>query len=187
MDPVREVWAHGGIDGWGVLSVVVATTVLYLVYTLVLQIAGQRLSANPSVLSFSVLALLGALVARAMLGETPTMLGGLVAIATLLVLEFVLGRMRGALARVLIPHGPRPTVVMVHGHVLRWQLRHVGMDLDHLHTLLRRAGLLHVHEADLVIMESRGTLTVVRRGERIDRALLADVRGAEIVPRSLIS
>lgn len=186
MDPVREIWSHGGIDGWGVVSVVLATAVLYLVYTFILQVAGQRLSANPSVLSFSLLALLGALVARAMLGETPTMLGGLVAIGTLLVLEFGLGRLRGAAARVLVPHGPRPTVVMVHGHVLPWELRHVGMDLDHLYTLLRRAGLLHLQQADLVIMESRGTLTVLRRGERIDRRLLADVRGADIVPASLV-
>ena len=51
---------------------------------------------------------------------------------------------------------------------------------------LRRAGVRHVADADLVIMEPRGGLTIVRRGETIDRRMVRDVRGIGIVPRSIL-
>ena len=51
---------------------------------------------------------------------------------------------------------------------------------------LRTAGLRHVDDAALVILESRGGVTVLRRGERIDARLLEGVLGAELVPGHLV-
>ncbi|MFC7376126.1 YetF domain-containing protein [Brachybacterium sp. GCM10030267] len=186
MEFLHQLWTQVGITGSGLLGVLISTAVLYVLYALILQIGGQRLTANPSVLSFSVMALLGALLARAMLGESPTLAGGLVAVATLLLLEFTLGRLRSGLARTFALHGPQASVVMIHGHVLPWRLRHLGVQEEQLLTLLRRAGLHCVQDADLVILEPRGALTIVRRGESIDRRLVQDVRGADSIPRSLL-
>ncbi|WP_246957205.1 YetF domain-containing protein [Brachybacterium sp. Marseille-Q7125] len=181
-----QLWFQIGITPAGVMGVLLATVTLYLLFTLILQVAGQRLSANPSVLSFAVMALLGALTARAMLGNSPTLLGWLLAVAVLLLLESTLGRIRGGLGRVFRRGGPRASVVMIHGHPLPDTLHQVGMDGEHLTALLRRAGVHHLIDADLVILEPRGSLTVIRRGQQIDPALLTDVRGAERIPPSLL-
>ncbi|MDN5821696.1 MAG: DUF421 domain-containing protein [Brachybacterium sp.] len=181
----QELWFQIGASPAGALGVLIASIVLYLVFTLILQIAGPRLSANPSMLSFAVMALLGSLVARAILGNTPTLVGGLIAVSTLLVLEYLLGSLRPGFDRVFARRGPRPTVVMVHGHVLRWQLHHLGLREAQLLTLLRRGGVRRVIDTDLVILEPRGGLTIVRRGEKIDERLVRGVRGAGIIPRSL--
>src|SRR5699024_9780763 len=132
----EELWFQIGASPAGALGVLIASAVLYLVFALILQIAGPRLSANPSMLSFAVMALLGSLVARAFLGNTPTLVGGLIAVSTLLMLEYLLGSLRPGLGRIFTRGGPRPTVVMVHGHVLRWQLRHLGLSEAQLLTLL---------------------------------------------------
>ena len=182
----ERLWFQIGASPAGALGVLIASIVLYLIFTLILQVAGPRLSANPSMLSFAVMALLGSLVARAILGNTPTLVGGLIAVTTLLVLEFLLGRLRLGVDRIFTRRGPRPTVVMVHGHVLRWHLRHLGLRETQLLTLLRRGGVRHVIDTDLVILEPRGGLTIVRRGETIDERLVRNVRGAEIIPRSLM-
>ncbi len=182
----EELWFQIGASPAGALGVLIASVVLYLVFALILQVAGPRLSANPSMLSFAVMALLGSLVARAILGNTPTLVGGLIAVTTLLVLEYLLGSLRPGIGRVFTRRGPRPTVVMIHGHVLRWQLRHLGLSEAQLLTLLRRGGVRHVIDTDLVILEPRGGLTVVRRGETIDERLVRGVRGAGLVPRSLL-
>src|SRR5699024_9948619 len=50
----------------------------------------------------------------------------------------------------------------------------------------RRGGVRHVIDTDLVVREPRGGLTVVRRGETIDERLVRGVRGAGLVPRSLL-
>lgn len=182
----EELWFQIGASPAGALGVLIASIVLYLIFTLILQVAGPRLSANPSMLSFAVMALLGSLFARAILGNTPTLVGGLIAVITLLVLEFLLGRLRLGVDRIFTRRGPRPTVVMVHGHVLLWHLRHLGLRETQLLTLLRRGGVRHVIDTDLVILEPRGGLTIVRRGETIDERLVRNVRGAEIIPRSLM-
>lgn len=169
------------------MSIVLSTIVLYLIYALILQVAGQRLTANPSVLSFSVMALLGALCARAMLGHHPTLVGGLIAVVTLLLLEYTLGHLRRGAGRTFALRGPRPTVIMVHGHVIRWNLKRVGMHEVQLWTLLRRAGLHRMSDAELVILEPRGGLTIVRPGQEIDHQLVRDVRGADLIPSSLLS
>ena len=44
-----------------------------------------------------------------------------------------------------------------------------------------------MQDTDLVILEPRGGLTVVRRGDTIDERLVQGVRGAGIIPRSLLS
>lgn len=181
----QELWYQIGASPAGALGVLIASIVLYLVFTLILQIAGPRLSASPSMLSFAVMALLGSLIARAILGETPTLAGGLIAVTTLLVLEYLLGSLRPGFDRVFARRGPRPTVVMVHGHVLSWQLHHLGLREAQLLTLLRRGGVRRVIDTDLVILEPRGGLTIVRRGEKIDERLVRGVRGVGIVPRSL--
>lgn len=184
---LQELWFQIGASPAGALGVLIASVALYLVFTLILQLAGPRLSANPSMLSFAVMALLGSLVARAILGNTPTLVGGLIAVTTLLVMEYTIGRLRLGVDRVFSRRGSRPTVVMVHGHVLRWHLRHLGLREAQLLTLLRRGGVRHVQDTDLVILEPRGGLTVVRRGDTIDERLVQGVRGAGIIPRSLLS
>ncbi|WP_114853320.1 DUF421 domain-containing protein [Brachybacterium sp. YJGR34] len=181
----EELWWQIGISWAGVLGVLISCVVLYLLFTVILRVAGPRLSGSPSVLSVAVMALLAALIARSILGNSPTLLGGLVAIGTLMVLEHTLGGRHITAARRVL-RGPRPTVVMVHGHVLAWQLRHLGMHEELLLTQLRREGVHHVVDADLVILEARGGLTIVRRGERIDRRLVGDVRGAGMIPDSVL-
>ncbi|PZO62056.1 MAG: DUF421 domain-containing protein, partial [Pseudoxanthomonas suwonensis] len=37
------------------------------------------------------------------------------------------------------------------------------------------------------ILENRGSLTIVRAGEKIDAALVADVEGRRLIPEALIA
>lgn len=184
---MHPLWFQIGISGWGALGVVIATTVLYLAYTLVMHLLGPRLMSAPSVLSFTLVALFGAIAARAMLGNSPTLAGALIAILTLVTLESLLGRIQDGAAKVLHLKGPRPTVVMVHGHVITPHLNRRHLQADHLMAMLRRAGIHRVEDAELVILENRGSLTIVRAGERIDAALVADVEGRRLIPATLIA
>lgn len=189
-DDMHPLWFQIGITPWGALGVVIATVVLYLVYAALMRWLGPRLMSAPSVLSFTLVALFGAIAARAMMGNWPTLGGALVAIAVLVAMEALLGRARWAVAAGARSRGhglgPRPIVVVVHGHVLDGYLRRRHLTRDQLHAMLRRAGVRHLADVELAILENRGTLTVVRTGERIDASLLADVDGSRLVPRSAL-
>lgn len=185
MEPMGELWSHVGITPGGALGVMVATTALYLMYALVLALWGPRLFASSSTFSIALLTVLGGLFARAMLGDFPTLGGAIVAATTLLVLEALLGRLRRGSTREYGRH--RPRVVIVEGAFVPRPQRDKVISERDLLTRLRTSGVRRVEDAALVILESRGGLTVLRTGERIDARLLVGVLGVEYVPEHLVN
>lgn len=180
------LWAQIGITWPQVAGVVGATTVLYLVYSGLLELWSQRLQSSTSPLSLALATVTGAVLARAMLGNSPTLLGGLVAIGTLAVLESGFGFLRAK--GVTRQHKRRrpARVVFSEGRLLRSELRAAGINEHDLDIRLRLAGVRSYSEVALVILESRGSLTVLRNGETIDATLVRDVRGIGSVPEELV-
>lgn len=175
---------HIGITWTGALGVAASTVVLYLFFALLIHLSGPRLMSTPTVASFAVLAVIGGVTARATLGESPTVLGALIVLNTLMVMEYLLGTFR-RLPRPLPRR--RPIVLMVGGEVIASALRRVHLTPQNLGDLLRSHGVLDLSETELVILEMRGGLTVVRRGSTIDRSLVAEVDGHEAIPEHLLA
>ncbi|WP_074045344.1 YetF domain-containing protein [Dermacoccus nishinomiyaensis] len=174
-----NIWPHIGISASGVVGVVVATVVLYAVFVAILHFWGVRYLAAGSTMSVAVFTVLGALCARAMLGNSPTLCGALVAMATLFVLEFGFGRLHAVMS--MRSHRAagraRAWAVMIDGRARPDALRHIGLTAERLHERLRAGGVRHLDDVALAVLEPRGTLTVVRRGESIDPQLLVGIAG----------
>ncbi len=176
-----------GISWTGALGVVLSTIVLYLFFSLLVHLAGTRLMATMGAASFVVLAVVGGVSARSMLGESPTMLGGLLVLNTLMVMEALMGSLRRVTHMLPAAVRRRPSVVMLEGRSLAGALHRRRLTESGLHDRLRAGGVLDPAEVELVILEERGSLTVVRRGDRIAPALVADVEGAELIPERLLA
>jgi uncharacterized membrane protein YcaP (DUF421 family) len=179
---VDDLTAHLGISAIGALSVAVSATVLYAAMALVLKIWGRRLAVSASTVSVALVTLIGAIAARATLGDSPTLMGGLVAIGTLLVLEQVFGQWAGALAMRRQRWSRSPVVLMVGQRIRDRELRHYGITEAHLWSQLRLRGVVHRSDVGLVILEPRGSVTVVRSGTRLDRHTMHGVKGLDEVP-----
>ncbi|MGP5268074.1 DUF421 domain-containing protein [Brachybacterium alimentarium] len=174
--------------GWSeALGVIASTIVLYAFFSLLVHISGQRLMANPTVGSFVVLAVIGGVTARAMLGESPTLLGALIVLNTLMLLE----RLMGTLGRTALPHSAHalrhPAVVMIGGTAMAGALRRRRLSEQDLLNRLRISGVLDLGQVELVILENRGTLTIVHTGSTIAASLVADVDGREAIPERLLT
>ena len=175
-----------GISWTGALGVVLSTIVLYLFFSLLVHLAGTRLMATMGAASFVVLAVVGGVSARSMLGESPTMLGGLLVLNTLMVMEALMRSLRRVTRVLPAAVRRRPSVVMLEGRSLVEALHRRRLTESGLHDRLRAGGVLDPAEVELVILEERGSLTVVRRGDRIAPALVEDVEGAELIPERLL-
>lgn len=178
-----DLQAHLGITVIGVFSVMISAAVLYAALAVVLKFWGRRLAVSASTVGVALVTLIGAIAARATLGDSPTLMGGLVAIGTLLVLEQIFGQWAGALAlRRTSRWGRSPVVLMVGEQVDDRALRQYSITPDHLWSQLRQRGIARLAEIGLVILEPRGHMTVIRAGTRLDRELLVGVKGLEAVP-----
>lgn len=173
-----------GISPTGILGVIASTVVLYTVFSVLMQAIGPRLMARPSTGSFVVLAVVGGITARSTLGESPTMLGAIIVLATLVLLEHATGRIRRVPPLV---RRTRPVVVMVDGAEVPEGLRRSRLTRGMLLDRLRVGGVLDPADVALVILEARGTLTVLRRGARIAPELVAHVEGRERIPSRLLT
>lgn len=151
---MSELWSHLGITWMQVLGVVIAATALYLVYVVLLRWWGQRVGMGTSALSIALATVMGSLMARAMLGDAPTLLGGLVAVTTLIALESGFGLMRSRLTR---RHPKRrrsrarARVVVVHGEVRRAELQAARLSERDLAVRLRTLGVTRYDELALVV------------------------------------
>lgn len=77
MGRMRDIGYYLGMEPLGAVAIVLSTTMLYAAFAFILAHVGQQLYAVPSSLEFAVVTILGAIVGRAILGQVPTLSGGL--------------------------------------------------------------------------------------------------------------
>ncbi len=182
---VDTLGEHLGIDLINAAMVVISASVLYVIVGIVIRGWGRRLNATASVGTIALVTLVGSIAARATLGNSPDLLGGLVAIGTLVVLERFFGRWSAAMRGRTTRLRGRPVVLMVGDRVLPHQLARFGMHEHGLHSQLRQQGIWHPGEVAVVILEPRGAISALRAGQPLDRSMVEGVEGAESLPAEL--
>ncbi|MDR0847549.1 MAG: DUF421 domain-containing protein [Propionibacteriaceae bacterium] len=170
----QAMWDQLGITGWQALAVVVSTTVLFWVFTFLMSYLGQQMRARVTVTSFALMAVIGSVTARSMLGNHPTMSGGIIALLVLFAWEAVFRILGSRLRRPIVPVR-QARVVLTDGVVDEEALKQAHVRTTDLMVRLRHAGITHLSDAGLVIVERDGTLTVIRAGQTVDEELLAGV------------
>ncbi len=178
-----ELGFYLGLHPLGALAIVVSTVLLYVSFAAFLSWSGQRLYASPSSFDLAIVTVLGAIVGRAILGQVPTLSGGLLALATLVLLEGVSGRVRrwGRSEGVR----QRAVAVMVAGKPEREVMRRHRVDDVTLWAALRAAGIRAPDEVALVVLEQTGRFSVLRSDAPVHPGALAGVRRANEVQRRL--
>lgn len=184
-DEMETLRYYLGMHPMGALAVVLSTVLLYSAFALFLSRVGQRMYASPSSLDLAVVTVLGAIVGRAILGQVPTLSGGLLALTTLFVLESVAGRIRRT-ERIQARQRHRATAVMTQGRIDRAELRKHGLDEAALWAALRQNGVVHPSQVALVVLERGGRFSVMRTADEIHPAVLTGVRRASELRDQLI-
>ncbi|MFA9446912.1 DUF421 domain-containing protein [Egicoccus sp. AB-alg6-2] len=154
--------------------VVVAAVVIYLWVIAANRLLGLRSFAKLSAFDFAMTVAIGSMIAAIALDNAP-LLSGLVAVAALFAIQFVVAKLRQATAfdRV-VDNAP---VLLVHeGRILDDHLARARLTRDDLMAKLRAANVLDVAEVRAVVFETTGDVSVLSGEGRLDPALLRGVR-----------
>ncbi|MDJ0317871.1 DUF421 domain-containing protein [Arthrobacter antibioticus] len=180
------MWNEFGLT-WGDAGRVVLSAVgLYALVLLLIRFMGQRTMANLSSFDLAAAVALGAVVGRAILGYTPTLVAGALGLVTLLVLQALTGQLRrfpGGLAAV----NNRAYLLMAGSEIVVSNLRRTHVSEAEITARLRVAGIRSRKEVACVILESTGEISVLRAGFPIEPEFLANVKGAELIPASYLA
>ena len=149
-----------GVAWW---ELIVRAVVVYVVFFAALRILGKRQLGQLAIHDLVFLLLVSNAVQPAITGPDTSLAGGIVIVATLGVLNLVVGRLEmfRFFQRLLLPS---PTVVIQHGKYLEDALRREQVERDLVDASIREHGLENVSQVELGVLEVDGTISIVPSG-----------------------
>lgn len=154
-----------GVPPW---ELVIRAVVIYTALLGALRLFGKREVGQFTLYDLVLVLLVANAVQPAMTGPDSSLAGGLVIIATLILLNFAIGR----LDRYRIFHRlfrPEPTLIIKDGHYLSGRMRREGVDADETAMAIREHGLSNVSEVSMGVLEADGTISIVGKDAVVHR------------------
>ena len=152
--------------GWHtLLQIALRTGVIYLVVLIGVRLSGKREVGQMTPFDLTLLLLLSNSVQNAMTGPDTSLVGGIVAACTLLILNYGIGTLSGTnpAFRRLVQGEPSLLVhdgVAIESHMAR---EHVSM--DELERALREHGIANVRDVALAVLEVDGSISCMKYDE----------------------
>jgi uncharacterized membrane protein YcaP (DUF421 family) len=143
------------------LEIVGRSVVVYLFIVIAIRIAGKKELAQLSVIDLVFILLISNAVQNAMVGPDNSLLGGLIAAASLflvnIILKFITYRYKKANA--LLEGEP---VILIHdGKIIQKNLDKEKIPLDELEASVREHGVEKIKEVNLAILEIDGNISII--------------------------
>ena len=155
--------AHPSVS---ILELLIRVVLVYGFILFLLRISGKRQLGQLSAIEFVSILLISNAVQYAMNAGDNSLVGGLVLAAGLVVLSTITSILSYRYKSVRHLVEGTPTIVIRHGKILTQCLKRERITLDELKVMLRRQGLHHSEEIELAILESDGTLTIQKMGDK---------------------
>jgi uncharacterized membrane protein YcaP (DUF421 family) len=150
------------------LEIVGRSTLIYAFIYVGLRVSGKREMSQLSLVDFVVLLLLANAVQNAMLGPDTSLVGGMTAAGTLLLLDGIVARLLYYFPQLRKVAEGSPTVLIMHGQVIPQNLRREQISEDDLAAALRDHGFHNISEVEIAVLETSGKISMVGR-PKVDR------------------
>lgn len=141
------------------------TVILFFVTTIVLRLMGKRQLAELQPYEVVITLMISDLATQPMGDVELPLLGGVVAILTLLLMHSLLSSLSFWSIRLRSIICGRPSVLVRNGKICEDELKRLCFDLSDLMEGIRSQGLIGLHETGSVILETNGALSVFPAAE----------------------
>ena len=162
--------------GEPVWALIVRSAAIYLVLLVGLRVFGKREVGQFTLFDLVFVLLVANAVQPAMTGRDTTLGGGFVIIATLLLLNLLVARLRVRFPIIEPLLESKSVVVARDGHWLPDKLKREGITGDETMAALREHGIGSIEETKLVVLEADGSLSVVPKDPSVARKRPRKVR-----------
>jgi uncharacterized membrane protein YcaP (DUF421 family) len=148
-----------------ILFTILRVVVVYALLLIALRFTGRRQLGQLTPFDLVTLLLLSNVVQNAMVGSDVSLVGGLLGAVVLLLLNYVVSRVM-PLRSVL---EGKPIVLVSGGKVEAETVRRQGISMDELEEALREHGIGSVADAEMAILESNGSISVIAKTNQVKR------------------
>jgi uncharacterized membrane protein YcaP (DUF421 family) len=147
------------------LQVFLRTGVIYLVVLIGVRLSGKREVGQMTPFDLTLLLLLSNSVQNAMTGPDTSLMGGVIAACTLLVLNYVVAEVSGVNRRFRKVIQGQPSLLIHDGKVIESHMAKEHVSMDELHRALREHGINSVDQVALSVLEVDGSISCLKYDE----------------------
>ena len=147
------------------LQIILRTGVIYLLVLIGVRLSGKREVGQMTPFDLTLLLLLSKSVQNAMTGPDTSLLGGAVAAATLLILNYLVANVSGGSRRFRKLVEGEPSLLIHDGKVIDSHMEKERVSMDELHRALREHGLNSCDQVALAVLEVDGSISCLKYDE----------------------
>jgi uncharacterized membrane protein YcaP (DUF421 family) len=146
-------------------EVVLRTAIVYLFLVAALRLSGKREVAQMTVLELVVILVISDAVQNSMVGDNTSVYGGLIAVVTLLTLDFLLRTLSSRSKKVRHVIEGEPRLIVRDGRLLLRAIEEEGLGVDDVRAAVREHGLSRIEDVRYAVLETNGTISVIPRDD----------------------
>ena len=152
-------------------EIVLRTVIVYVTVLLLLRVAGKRELGQMSVIDLVVILVIANAVQNSMNGGDSSLIGGIIAAATLVTINVMLervGRRIPVFSRLFIDE---PTLLMQDGELIKAHLDREHVEREEIEMAAREHGIADLKDVSAAILEPDGSISIIPREKgRIHRS-----------------
>ncbi len=145
-----------------VLEKILRSLAVYVFLLLAFRLIGKRQVGQMTPFDLIVLLMISNVLQNAMIGPDNSVTGGLIGATTILIANWIIGRMAYSSQRMERVIEGVPTLLVHHGHVIEANLRKENFSHEDMLSNLRSQGVFDITEVRAAILEPSGKLSVLR-------------------------
>jgi uncharacterized membrane protein YcaP (DUF421 family) len=149
------------ILGNNYVRIILSSVAVYFFIILAIRLFGKKELAQLSVYDLVFILLISNAVQNAMVGPDSTLLGGLVAAASLFVVNYILKQVQFRFPKFGKAIQGEAVMLVFKGKILSSHLKRAGITEDELMEVIREHGIASVSEVDLAVLEVDGNISVL--------------------------
>ncbi|KAA9331268.1 DUF421 domain-containing protein [Adhaeribacter soli] len=150
-------------DWQSLIRIFIISIAAYLALVFILRISGKRTLSKMNAFDLIVTIALGSTLATVILNKNVTLSEGVLAFTLLVFLQYIITYSSARSSRVSQLVKSAPTLMAYKGELLQKNMRSERIDEDEVWAALRKKGYSSLSETDAVVLETDGSLTVIKR------------------------
>ena len=147
------------------LQIALRTGVIYLVVLVGVRLSGKREVGQMTPFDLTLLLLLSNSVQNAMTGPDTSLIGGVIAASTLLLLNYAIGTVSGKSRGFRRVVQGEPSLLVHDGKAIETHMAREHVSMDELQRALREHGISHLCDVALAVLEVDGSISCMKYDE----------------------
>jgi uncharacterized membrane protein YcaP (DUF421 family) len=144
------------------LEIVARTLTIYLVVLIGVRLSGKREVGQMTPFDLTLLLLISNAVQNAMTGPDTSLMGGVVAAATLLIMNYLIAELAGANRRFRKVVEGHPSLLVHDGQVVTAEMARQHVSMDQLERAMREHGISSYKDLALAVLEVDGSISCLK-------------------------